>query len=75
MRKVLNEMSRLCKPGGHILLLHRLVPQVHPSLNNHFKKMEIVGIVGVFTIARFSNIRALTVWRKNGTLEGFYDML
>ncbi len=62
--KVINEMARVTKPGGYMLFLHRLIPQNFPGDMIHFKKMRIVGIVGVFTISGCSNIRALTVWRK-----------
>lgn len=68
MVKVCNEMARICKTGGHVLLLHRLIPAVHPQFSQDFKRLEIVGIVGVFTIAGMSNIRALTIWRKKEML-------
>jgi hypothetical protein len=47
-----------------MIFLHRLIPQNFPGDTAHFKRMRLVGIVGVFTIAGYSNIRALTVWRK-----------
>lgn len=68
MVKVCNEMARICRPGGHVLLLHRLVPAVHPHFSLEFKRLKLVGIVGVFTIAGLSNMRALTVWRKQEAL-------
>ena len=68
MVKVCNEMARICRPGGHVLLLHRLVPAVHPHFSKEFKRLKLVGIVGVFTIAGLSNMRALTVWRKQETI-------
>jgi len=73
MVKTLNEMARVCKSGGHVLFLHRLVPAVHPHLSDEFKRLKIAGVVGVYTIAGFSNMRALTVWRKLESLEGFGD--
>lgn len=69
MVKVLNEMERILKPNGYMLLLHRLIPQRHPYLSQGFKALEIDGIVGVFTLAGFTNMRALTVWRKPQKLE------
>jgi len=70
--KTINEMVRVCKPGGYILFLHRLVPEVFPGMNLN-RDTTIEGIVGIFTIAGLSNIRALSVRRKNNTLENFYD--
>ena len=67
--KVINEMARVTKPGGYMLFLHRLIPQNFPGDTAHFKRMQIVGIVGIFTIAGYSNIRALTVWRKREALK------
>ena len=63
--KVVNEMARVTSTGGHMALLHRLVPQVFPGDTLHFKRMKIVGVVGVYTLSGYSNIRALTVWRKS----------
>lgn len=31
--KTLNEMIRVCEPGGYIIFLHRLVPSIFPGLN------------------------------------------
>ncbi len=61
--KTLNEMIRVCQPNGHILFFHRLVPAIFPGLKLS-EQTQIVGVVGVFTIAGLSNIRALTVFRK-----------
>jgi ubiquinone/menaquinone biosynthesis C-methylase UbiE len=69
--KVMNEAARVCKSGGYVILLHRLLPFVHPEENIHKKRLKIVAIVGVFTIAGYSNIRALTVWRKQEKLQDF----
>ena len=69
VHKTINEMARITKPAGHMIFLHRLIPQTFPNDTEHFKRMHIVGIVGVFTISGYSNIRALTVWRKQETLE------
>lgn len=68
MVKVMNEASRVCKPGGYVLLLHRIIPAIHPQFNKHFKRCKIKAVVGIFTIAGMSNIRALTVWQKQGEL-------
>lgn len=66
--KIINEMARITRGGGTMIMLHRLIPQNHFIDTYHFKRMQIQAVVGVFTIAGYSNIRALTVWRK---LEGF----
>ncbi len=63
--KVVNEMARVTATGGHMAFLHRLIPQYHPWDQIHFKRMKIVGVVGIYTISGYSNIRALTVWRKS----------
>lgn len=70
--KTINEMVRVCRPGGYILFLHRLVPKVFPGMELH-KQTTIEGIVGIFTIAGMSNIRALSVRRKINTLEKFME--
>lgn len=66
--KVVDEGARITKEGGHFLFLHRLIPIIHPQFK-HFKRMECVGIVGIFTISGLTNIRALSVWRKRNSLE------
>jgi SAM-dependent methyltransferase len=71
--KTLNEMIRVCKPGGNVLFLHRLVPAIFPGLNLS-KKTQLIGVVGVFTIAGLSNIRALTIFKKRGELKQEYFM-
>ncbi|MCL5732851.1 MAG: class I SAM-dependent methyltransferase [Candidatus Thermoplasmatota archaeon] len=67
--KVVNEMARVTRAGGYMIFLHRLISRNFPGDTAHFKRMKLSGIVGVFTIAGYSNIRALTVWRKMETLE------
>jgi hypothetical protein len=67
--KLMNEMARVTEPGGHMIFLHRLIPQVFPGQNAHFKRMKIVGVVGIFTISGITNLRALTVWEKARQLE------
>lgn len=69
MIKTLNEMARICKPSGYVLFFHRLVPAMHPTFSNEFRRLRIVGVVGVYCIGGLSNIRALTVWRKMETLR------
>ena len=65
--KVMNEAARVCMPGGCVILLHRLTPWCHPK-ENQKKLLKPVAVVGVYTIAGYTNMRALTVWRKQGTL-------
>ena len=67
--KLMNEMARVTEPGGHMIFLHRLIPQVFPGQNTHFKRMKIVGVIGIFTISGITNLRALTVWEKSRQLE------
>lgn len=67
--KVLNEMARVCKPGGHVLFLHRLVPQNYPLFSKEWKKLEMKAVVGIYIIGGMTNIRALTVWQKRRTLD------
>jgi SAM-dependent methyltransferase len=64
--KVLTEMLRVCKPGGHVLFLHRIVPTAHPTVS--LNDATLSAVVGVYTVAGLTNIRALTVYRKNNTL-------
>lgn len=68
--KTLNEMIRVCEPGGCIIFFHRLVPAVFPGLNLS-KQTQLEAVVGVFTIAGLANIRALTVFRKYQNLDSF----
>ena len=65
-QKILQEMWRVCEPGGHVLLLHRLIPQ-GVGLPGPMSRFE--AIVGVGIIAAWSNIRALCVWKKPHRLE------
>lgn len=71
--KVLSEMLRVCKPGGHILFLHRIVPTAHPNIK--LKDATLTAVVGVYTIAGLTNIRALTVYRKKNTLAEWQEMM
>ena len=71
--KVMNEAARVCKPGGFVLLLHRLIPFNHPESSFHLKRLKIVAVVGIYKIGGWSNIIALTVWYKHRTLESFTD--
>ena len=67
--KVLNEAARICKPNGHVLFLHRLVPCIHPNFSSHFKRLDIEGVVGVFTLAGLTHMRALTIFKKRSSLQ------
>lgn len=67
--KVMNKAARVCKAGGFVVLLHRLIPSHHPQENSHKKRLKLEAIIGVFTIAGYSNIRALVVWRKMQSIE------
>lgn len=67
IRKVLQEMIRVCEPNGKILFLHRLVPTAYPDIT--FKLLELQGVVGIYNFGGMSNIRALTVWKKHQTLR------
>lgn len=69
--KVMNEASRVCRPGGYVLLLHRLLTFYHPSETIHKKRLQLQGIVGVYVVAGYSNIRALSIFRKNESLDDF----
>jgi len=69
--QVMNEASRICCSEGYVILLHRLVPFCGPWENYHKKRLTIDAVVGVFTIAGYTNIRALSVWRKKSTLDDF----
>ena len=70
MVKVMKEAHRICEPGGHILVLHALVMQNHPYLPE-LRQLEIVGLVGISTLGGFSNMRALTVYKKRYELTEF----
>jgi len=67
MHRVLSEMKRVTVPGGHILLLHRLIP----SGGSEVSDLEWEAIVGVGILAFWSNIRALCVWRKPNRIDDF----
>lgn len=67
--KVMNEAARVCAAGGHVILLHRMIPFYHPEDNIHYKRLKVQAVVGVYTIGGWTNMRALTVWRKQETLE------
>lgn len=69
MVKILNEMARVTAPGGTCILLHRLIPSVHPQFNQHWKRLYLKAVIGVFTIAGITNMRALTVWGKQAKLS------
>gem|GEM_PF-1737042 len=69
--KVINEAARVTRPGGTMAVLHRLAPWHAPQENEHKRRMQPVAVVGVYTIAGYVNMRALTVWRKRETLQAF----
>lgn len=71
---VINEASRVTRPGGYMAILHRLCPYHAPQENQHKKRMQPVAIVGVYTIAGYVNMRALTVWRKRESLKPFLEL-
>lgn len=70
--KVMNEAARICESGGYVILLHRILPFVHPNENIHKKRLKLEAIVGVFTVAGYTNLRALSVWRKEDTLNDYF---
>jgi SAM-dependent methyltransferase len=69
--KVINEAARVTRPGGTMVVLHRLAPWHAPQENEHKRRMCAVAVIGVYTIAGYVNMRALTVWRKRETLDAF----
>jgi SAM-dependent methyltransferase len=69
--KVINEASRVTRPGGTMAILHRLAPFHAPQESEHKRRMNCVAVVGVYTIAGYVNMRALTVWRKRENLDAF----
>ena len=71
--KVVNEAARVCAPGGHIALLHRLIPWYGPWENQHKKRMIPVAVVGVYTLAGYTNMRCLSVWRKQESLHEYTE--
>jgi SAM-dependent methyltransferase len=64
---LLDEMHRVCRPGGLLLLLHRIVPMKDPRV----PRLELLAIVGVVPHGNLPTIRALTVWRRPSSLEAF----
>ncbi len=71
--KVMNEAARVCTPGGHVVLLHRLVPTVHPMDSAERKKLKMVAAVGVYIAPGITSMRGLSVWRKRETLAQWSD--
>lgn len=71
--KVVNEAARVCAPGGRVVMLHRLIPWTGPWESKHKKRLVPEAVIGVYTIAGYTNIRALSVWRKNESLDPFVD--
>lgn len=62
MTVLIEEMYRVCKDNGLIIILHRLIPGARPNCSLSLCSCE--GVVGIGTISAWCNIRALTVWRK-----------
>lgn len=71
MGTALNEAARVLAPGGHMCLLHRNVYDKWSGASAHFRRLQIVGIVGVFLLSCQSSMRALTVWRKRESLHQY----
>jgi SAM-dependent methyltransferase len=71
--KVFNEAARVTRPGGTVLVLHRIVPFCHPYHNDHVKNLQMVGLVGVCTLGGYTNSRMLSVWRKRETMQPFLE--
>lgn len=69
--KVMEEAARVCRPGGLVVLLHRLIPFHAPQEGLHKKQLELEAIVGIYTIAGYTNMRALTIWRKSQSLKNW----
>lgn len=69
MGTALNEAARVLAPGGHMCLLHRTIYDRWGGASEHFRRLQIVGIVGVFHASCQSSLRALTVWRKREAIE------
>lgn len=68
--KVINEAARVTAPGGTMAILHRLIPWVGPWENRHKRAMVPIAVIGVYTISGYTNMRALSIWRKN---NGLFD--
>ena len=66
--KLLKEAWRVTKDGGHVLFLHRLIPGSMKGLP--MRSQNVVAIVGVARVGAWSNMRALTVFRKPEQLPG-----
>jgi len=64
--KLINEGARVLKSGGYLITLHRIIPILEYRIS---PRLELVAIIGIGVVANWSNIRALTVFRKMNTLE------
>lgn len=69
MPRVMEEAARVCASGGYVVVLHRLVPFNGPWEGVHKKRLCPVAVVGVYTISGYTNMRALSVWRKTESLD------
>jgi len=67
--KALNEAARVLRPGGTLCCLHRIVPCYWVGESKEFRQLKVIAVVGVYTLAGMSNMRALTVWRKMESLD------
>ena len=69
----LNEAWRVLEPGGYMGFLHRLIPQNDGNLR--VRPSNIIALIGVSIIASWSNMRALTVWRKPNNLTSLDSII
>lgn len=66
MARLMREAWRVTRPGGYLLLLHRTVPVSGAELK---MLRGMCAIVGVTVLGAWANMRALTVWRKPGSID------
>ena len=70
--RLLTEMIRVAEPRANIALLHRLIPSLNDGqVGAPMQQLELEAVVGIGTLAAWTNIRALTIWRKRQPLETF----
>lgn len=71
--ELVREAIRLCKPGGHVLLLHRKTITLSGNSSGKVKNsvhlgVKVVGLVGIVKEGINGDIVALMVWRKHNSL-------